>query len=393
MLTPNFRPETNAAAKRLSAMADHFARAGWRVSVITHMPHYPQHVIHDGFDRTSPDVRDEAGITVVRIRPWIVRKDALALRLLSESLFALQALAHVLRRPRSLVLASSPFMFLGPVGLLAARCTGSRFVWDVRDLTWLYPKAAGRRTFGVDRLLEALMRFTGRSADVLVSATHGLLAYFAERPQRAATIPNGVSDEVLQALEPVSRSPILTGGRPHVVYTGLFGYNHGLLTLIEAAKLLGDVDFTLVGDGPERDALRAAADGAMNVTIAPYQRFDDLCETYRGADVLVSHVRRNPIFLWTQPAKLWEYMASGRPVVHAGEGEVIDVLEGHAIARTVPPDDARALARALGDLLADPEEARALGARGRTFVETHRRRETLMADLISLVAASAPEAR
>src|SRR5690554_3033503 len=146
LLTPHFQPETNAAARRLTALAEGFVEAGWDVTVVTLLPHYPQNELFSGYDVPSPDVRSEDGVRVIRLRPWMVAKDSLVLRLLSESLFCLSALPHVLRSKPDVILATTPYMFLGPLALLVSALAKAKFVWDVRDLTWLYPRAAGKRT-------------------------------------------------------------------------------------------------------------------------------------------------------------------------------------------------------------------------------------------------------
>src|SRR5690606_37940882 len=178
LLTPNYRPESNAASQRLTSLAEHLVRVGHQVTAVTLQPHYPQNLIYDGYELDSPHIADLEGVRVVRIRPWLVPKDNLLLRLLSEVAFTLQALPHLWRAPADVIVASSPYMFLGPAGLLVARLRRVRYVWDVRDLTWLYPKAAGKRTFGLDKALDLIMRFTAARADALTTATQGLFDYF-----------------------------------------------------------------------------------------------------------------------------------------------------------------------------------------------------------------------
>lgn len=383
----NYTPETNAAAKRATATATYLARQGWQVTVITLLPHHPQNELYEGYNVKAPHVTLEEKVKVIRLRPWLVPKDSLALRLISETIFSLQVFSHLLRNRYDLVFASSPYMFLGPLGLLASRLKGVPFVWDVRDLTWLYPKAAGKRTFGLDRLLEALMRFTARSADALTTATEGLLSYFEKRPACAATIPNAVSDDLLRTFEPLCHSQPFVNESINIVYAGLFGYNHGLTTLVEAARLLPEVQFTLCGDGPESELLKGLAQEyeLRNVSFAGYLNPSKLLVHYEQADILVSHVRQQPIFKWTQPAKLWEYMATGRPVIHAGEGEASRILEENDIALSIAPEQPQQLADAILQLISDPKRACDLGLRGRHFVEQARSRERLTRDLEELL--------
>jgi glycosyltransferase involved in cell wall biosynthesis len=378
ILSPQYHPETGAAARRITDMAEFLANKGWKVSVITQAPHYPQNSIYEGYGLQSPDIRIEQGVEVVRLNPWIVPRSNLALRLLSESLFCVKALVQGLRRKSDVILASSPYMFLGPTGLLLARLCGAKFVWDVRDLTWLYPKATGKPTYGLDRSLEAIMLWTASRAHALTTVTEGLRSYFARRPSRAEVLPNGVSDkwadQLLSLPQEVERS------KPVVVYAGLLGYNHALGTLIETAKLLPEVEFKVAGDGPERPALeqKAAALGANNVAFLGYLGQDDLLDLYQEAALLVSHLRQNPLYRWTQPAKLWEYMATGRPVIHAGEGEVVDILLRDGLAAVVPPEQPQALAQAIRELLSNPDKGREMGERARVFVDQERRRSKLL---------------
>ncbi|HZJ09394.1 MAG TPA: glycosyltransferase family 4 protein [Trueperaceae bacterium] len=377
LLTPNYRPESNAGAQRLTSLAEHLAAEGHQVVAVTSQPHHPQNRIYEGYEVRSPHVDHVAGVKVIRLRPWLVPKDSLPLRMFAEALFTLQALTHLLRAPADVIMASSPYMFLGPVGLFAARLRGLKFVWDVRDLTWLYPKAAGKRTFGIDVLLDCLMRFTAARSDALTTATEGLFSYFDSRPSVAACIPNGVNDDWLDRLTSLPAPPL--DEPPLVSYAGLFGYNHGVSTIVEAAEFVPEARFLLVGDGPERQALMDLVDsrGLTNVDFGGYLDQERLQEVYRRSSVLVSHVRANPIFLWTQPAKVWEYMASGRPVVHAGEGEVLPIIEDHHIGLVVPPEQPAALAAGIRRVLDDRRLAQELGANARAFVSENRRRSRL----------------
>jgi len=147
--------------------------------------------------------------------------------------------------------------------------------------------------------------------------------------------------------------------------------------------------FTLAGEGPDGPKLRELVThhGLSNVRFVGYLDQDALLRAYAEASVLVSHIRASALHRWTQPAKLWEYMATGRPVIHAGEGEVVELLSAGNAAVVVPPEDAEALAEALRRLLAKPAEARALGDLGRAFVTEHRHRERLLADHASFLEA------
>lgn len=394
--TSYYHPETGAAAKRLTAIAEYLAEHGWSVTVVTLLPNYPQNKIYAGFDGPTPRQSSENGVTVIRLRPWIVPKANLVLRLLSETLFSLQVAAHILRHKTAVVLTSTPYMFLGPLGLASSRLRGAKFVWDVRDLVWQYVKAIGKRSYGLDALLERLMKFTARKADALVTATNGQLPYFEKRPEYSLVVPNGLSDSMLAELAKAAPTSLFGQSPTKVLYAGLLGYAQGLTTLIRTAHLLPNIELRLVGDGPERALLEAEARalGLSNVQFEGYVSFNELIAHYAWADILVAHLRDNPVFDIAQPSKLWEYMATGKPVIYAGKGESVSLIQEHEAGACVPPDNPEALAEAIRGLASDPVGAAALGKRGREFVEIYRRRSVLLEQykqLLEQLSSDAPQ--
>jgi len=212
-------------------------------------------------------------------------------------------------------------------------------------------------------------------------------------PHRAITVPNGISGGLL---EEISRA-VLAGAetrsgarRPVVAYAGVVGYNQGLGVVVEAAKLLPGVDFVLAGDGPELPLLKAQARrlGVSNVIFQGYLPREGLLEVYGQSDILLAHVRSTPTIDATMvPVKLFEYMAAGRPIVHAGRGIATDLLREVGCAENVPPEDPRAIRDAVERLLRDPERMRELGENGAARARRDFRREEIMERLACEVAA------
>lgn len=379
ILAPHFYPETNAAGRRLTSAAAHFRDAGWQVTIITPAPHHPENVVREGYGGAWRRVSIEDGMKVIRFAPFLVSPGSLPLRLLSELLFATKAMAQALFTKPNAVLSSSPYMFLGPAGLMAARLTRSSFAWDVRDLTWKYVKATGRRTFGVDRLLDSLMTFTARRSDVLTAATDGILVELAEQDKAGrAVITNGLTPEFIEQLR--SGTPALADDRFTVVYAGLLGFPQGLSNFITAAGLMPEARFILAGGGPEGGRLEKMAQelGLTNVDFLGHLDTAQLLDLYASADVLVAMLRGSEAFKVAQPSKVWEYMATGQPVVFAGDCEATRIMEDEDIGVVVPPEDPAALAEALERLAGDSVERTRLGQRGRAFVMAERNRDQIL---------------
>ena len=390
VLTPHFAPESNAASNRLTALVDMLVADDWTVTVVTLAPNHPEYRIYTGYGTEPRVVTAERGATIVRYRPWLPTRRGLVTRLLAETLFASRALIEMLRRRPDMVLATSPFMFLGPVAWVAARLTRARFTWDVRDLTWQYLAATGRRTYGLDALLDQLMRSTAARADVLTTATHGQLAHFARRPSRSETIVNGLARERFDALAMRAPPSPTSARRPTVTYAGLIGYPQGLGVALDAAERLPEVDFVLAGDGPERARLEAETErrALSNVRFVGHLALPELAALYGSSDVLFAHLRDHAAFRLAQPSKLWEYMAAGRPVVYAGADEASRIIQDHELGIVCAPDDASALADAIGALLANPDHHVEVTNRALDYVRENRDRDALTRRWVALLRSA-----
>jgi L-malate glycosyltransferase len=140
-------------------------------------------------------------------------------------------------------------------------------------------------------------------------------------------------------------------------------------TLLAAApRILArhpDASFTLVGDGPRRDALeiliRALGIGAR---VRLLGECSDVAPVLAEHDLFVLPSRSEAF-----PNALIEAMATALPVVATDVGGIPEVVRSGVNGRLVPPDDEIALADAVGALMDDPAAAAALGRTARADVE------------------------
>lgn len=382
-VTQNFPPETSAAANRLGAMAEALA-ARHRLTVVALRPSFPSPSL---YDLTAVRAHDDAAPYRVRrafrFRP---HKGSLVVRAIREHAIALLLAGAAARERADIVVTSSPIMFLAPAAWVLARLKSARFVWDVRDVTWLYAKdASGSGVRGaLLALLERYMWFVARRADLIAVPTAGSRDLFVEhgaRASRVIVVENTISQALIDAMQSAQHK--VAKGRPLVTYAGVIGHMHDLGALVAAARELPHVDFVIAGDGVDRKDLeaRARADSLANVEFTGYVKREQLLEIYRRTDILFGSMRDRPTFnRATIPTKLFEYMALGKPVVFAGKGAAAELVHEAGCGVSVPPDDAAAICAGIRSLLSNPPRMAELGANGRSFVAHTPSREAVMAD-------------
>jgi len=163
------------------------------------------------------------------------------------------------------------------IGLIF-KLLGKGFVFDHHDLSpELYMVKFGRRDL-VYKLLLRLERWSFRIADVVIATNESYRRVAVDRggvePDRVWVVRSGPRPERLRCLPP---NPLLKRGRDHLVgYVGLMARQDGVHYLLEAAGHIvhdlgrHDVQFNLVGGGPEIQALQAQS---VALGIADYVTF------------------------------------------------------------------------------------------------------------------------
>ncbi|MEV8595299.1 glycosyltransferase [Streptomyces sp. NPDC052012] len=205
---------------------------------------------------------------------------------------------------------------------------------------------------------------------VCVSEAERATGAAAKIAGRWTVVPNGIDPERFRpARADAVRATLapLAGLPPHaplVVCVGRLCRQKGQDVLLRAwdavVRQVPDARLVLVGDGPDRDRLRACAPRSVVFAGA----VGDTAPWYQAADLVVLPSRWEGMAL----APL-EAMACGRPVVVTDvDGARESLPPTFAPGCLVPPENAAELARAVGELLRDQPLRAALGDGGRAHV-------------------------
>jgi colanic acid biosynthesis glycosyl transferase WcaI len=176
------------------------------------------------------------------------------------------------------------------------------------------------------------------------------------------------------------------------------GPAQGLDIVIEAARLLresdGRVRFVLMGEGILRGRLEAAAAALPrpNVAVLPYQPNAMMPQIYAASDVcLVPQAASTGCD--AVPSKVYRIMASRRPLIAITEpdSDLAMLVREAKCGAIVAPGNAQELARVVLEAARQPEEWRAMGARGYAHVSARYSRPIITGQYDALIRSVAGE--
>jgi glycosyltransferase involved in cell wall biosynthesis len=270
---------------------------------------------------------------------------------------------HLCNPPDLLFLVALPFKLLA----------GVRVVYDVHDL-WpeLFEEKFGKRgwLYWCVRLAE---RATLALADAVLATNESVRAVVLRRGRKQSDVVVVVRTAPHELPTAMPEDPQLRNGRRYLVgYIGVMGKADGVHYLIEAADYIlhrcqrRDVQFVLMGTGPEYDDLVALRDRlGIQAHVAMPGRVSDefLFTALQTMDLGVACDPINPFNDHCTMNKTLEYMAFGKPQVMFGirEGRY---SAGEA-ARYVMENSASALGDAILETLDDAAQRARMGHLGR----------------------------
>jgi glycosyltransferase involved in cell wall biosynthesis len=333
-----------------------------------------------GSDRDTEDFKELDGIKIHRFPLRAATSGSLSYVLeYAEALWRIRSLVRKLSQHRrfDVVHASNPPDFLLLTALHLKRRHGTRLLFDHHDLApELYMSRFGRGGDLVYRTLRTFERLAFRVADVVIATNESYrkvaLTRGKKRDEDVFVVRNAPDLTRFVATKP--DLSLKRGKRYLIAYVGVMGpqdgIDHALRALAALRHLRTDWHAVFVGDG---DVLPAMKRLAEHLGIDDSVEFTGLVESHEvlrvlsSADVCLAPEPTSPLNEVSTMIKVAEYMALGRAVV------AFDLKETRATALDAalyaPPNDERAFADLVDQILTDHRLRERLGACGRIRVE------------------------
>ncbi len=145
--------------------------------------------------------------------------------------------------------------------------------------------------------------------------------------------------------------------KPIIISVGVLRVNKGFKYLIESFKEVKEkfnaATLLIIGDGPDKNKLKAQAKNIGNIYFLGRQNHDKVIECLKAADIFVLASINATGDREGTPTSIMEAMAAGLPIIATNVGGVADLIEngknGFVVNSSDSPELARAMLRIAGD--------------------------------------------
>lgn len=288
-----------------------------------------------------------------------------------------------------------------PLASLCAYCIAvskrKPFLFEVKDLWPLtmieFGKLSSKSPLAV--VLRLLERFLAHRSCKIMTTLPGVADYYAKLgvpKEKTVWIPNGLELSRYASLKPYDGhlpSPFV------LLYAGGHVSANALATIIRAAQIeqetVDDVQFVFVGDGQEKTQLVKSAKqlNLRNIQFRDAVPKSELHKTMEEADAFILSMRNLPRLYQFGMSfnKLCDYVASGRPVLFAGNSSY-NVVKEFNCGIVVPPEDPEAFVEAINEFRNLTDEQRAEMGRNGVRCAKERFDISMLADRLEKVLLS-----
>jgi glycosyltransferase involved in cell wall biosynthesis len=332
---------------------------GFEVEVVTGFPNYPGGKLYPGY-KIKPLQREVIdGVHVTRVPLYPSHGQSGVGRLLNYISFAASILLYGLFRAKKpdVIYAYHPPLTVGIAAALVRFFRRVPVVYDIQDMWPDTLKATGM--FSNEKLLKVVSRvcdWVYGHVDQIVVLSPGFKRLLIERgvpPRKIDVIYNWCAEDMVRttASHPPANFPMASAFK--ILFAGNMGKAQSLDTVIATAQLLQEkasqVAFIFLGGGVEAARLEALAKSSHldNVFFLPAVPMAEVGGYLSSADALLVHLKKDPLFTITIPSKTQAYMAAGKPILMAVDGDAADLVRNAGCGVVSESDNPQALADAV----------------------------------------------
>lgn len=327
ILSHNYPPDLGAASFRMKALVDELDKRGHKVKILTSVPNRYKNI-----KLSENNLTEKENVIRVRCKP---QSSNLVKRSFSYIGYFLRSFFVGLKEAKDtdVIVATSPQILVGYLGVILSKLKKKPLVVDIRDL---WPDAMvdleiTTENSMVYKIIKRIEMKMYRTADKIVINSPSFEKH-VEKYKRMDTsidiVTNGLDDYIFDYFE---KKDTKTGNqRLNVCYAGNLGIAQDINILTKIAKKMeNEFEFILIGNGSQKPLIERniVKNGIKNIKILQPMDRRELLGYYEKADIFFVHLKNIPMFEKTIPSKIFEYVATKKPLVYGLTGVSKTILD------------------------------------------------------------------
>lgn len=313
--------------------ATELVKKGFDVEVITGFPNYPGGKVYPGYKIQLYQSEVLQGVKISRLPLYPSHNNSKVKRILNYLSFAFSALIYgfFASKRADIIYAYHPPLSVGIVAILLRAVRKVPVVLDIQDMWPDSLRATGmiRKAWMLKFIAYICLRVYNR-CDKIVVLSPGFKRLLTKRKvpsNKIEIIYNWANEKSL--LSPSGELPKSFPDNEFfkVVFAGNIGKAQSVDTILSAARLIKNNDskvkIIILGSGIEAERLskKSKKMDLHNVIFIDSVPMTEVGTYLKAADVLLVNLKKDPLFKITVPSKTQAYMAVGKPILMAVEGE------------------------------------------------------------------------
>lgn len=384
VLSQYFYPESF----RINDMCIEWVKRGYKVTVLTGIPNYPQGKFYEGYGYTKRRKESWNGIEIIRI-PLIPRGNSAFGMVCNYLSFVVSGFFW-----KIFTRVKADYVFMFEVSPMTQALVGVWYAKKHKIPCYLYMQ---------DLWPDSVEVVTGIRSKLILGPISKMVDYIYKRCDKIFTASQSLAEEIIERnvsehkvefwpqyaeefYRPIESEHAKGNKKFVLTFTGNIGYAQGLDILPRVAELLkqqnSNVIFRIVGDGRYKKEFESDIRN-RNVSemfeLLGRKPAVEIPEILADSDAAFLSFVDNPLFAKMIPAKLQSYMACGIPVIASVTGESQRIIEDAECGVCSPIGDVKSLADSiLAMYQMQEDERRELGENARKYCEEHFDKKTLM---------------
>lgn len=322
----NFTPDLGAASFRFESIVKELADRGNKVTVLAS---YPNRIDLENFKEFEYDNVEVHRINKKSLKESILNRAITYFKFFYEAI----KIGKKISKKSDIIISTSPQLLVGVAGAIISRLNKKVFLIDIRDL-WpdiVLDMGVMKKYNPIYLFLKVLEKYMYRQSKFLVYNSPGFYNYLISKydKEKMKLITNGIDDYILNYFKN-KEIKIVKKDKYKILYAGNIGIAQDIKILVDLAeRYRAKIEIIIIGKGSQESTIRGLIKEKQitNIYLISSVPRNELLEKYEEADILFLQLKDIKMFEKTIPSKIFEYLASQKPIIYGVEGVAKTILK------------------------------------------------------------------